>query len=70
MQEHNSTFKKSLSISNYKDTDIVCFLIAAKYLKPLSNSVVIKLANRFSITPEHLVILIEVSRKGGGLIWN
>ena len=69
MQEHNTTPNK-ISKRQGKDTNIICFIDAAKYCQPLPKSLVIKLAQRFSVTPEHLVVLIEISCKGGCLVWN
>ncbi len=69
MQEHNTTPNK-ISKRQVKDTNIFCFIDAAKYCQPLPKSLVIKLAQRFSVTPEHLVVLIEISCKGGCLVWN
>lgn len=70
MQEHNITPEDSLFDRPSEDTNIVCFLDAVKYLHPLTPSVILRLAERFSISPECLVILIEFCRNGGGLQWN
>lgn len=69
MQEHYPTPGNSLQ-SQSKDTNIQAFLACVRHLQPLSNTVVLLLSERFSVSPEHLVILIEISRKGGGVIWN
>ncbi len=70
MQEHKQTPNNNLLKRQAKDTNIICFIDAAKYCQPLPKSLVIRLAQRFSVTPEHLVILIEISCKGGCLVWN
>jgi hypothetical protein len=69
MQEHNTT-PNNISKRQAKDTNILCFIDAAKYCQPMPKSLVAKLAQKFSVTPEHLVILIEISCKGGALVWN
>jgi len=70
MQQHNQPPSNSLPKIYCKDTDINSFIKVTKYLKPLPISVMDKLAKRFSVAPEHIVILIELAAKGGGFIWN
>lgn len=44
-----------------KDTILNCFLQCVKYLYPISDNAIIRLSERFAITPEYLAALIEIS---------
>lgn len=47
------------------DTNICAFLMVAPNLKILSEQSLIKLAERFGITPKTLALLITIAEKGG-----
>jgi hypothetical protein len=68
MQEHNIT--PNNTTEQDKDTNIVCFLETVNHLQPLSDSLIERLAERFSVTLKLLKTLIEFSKKGGGISWN
>ena len=57
----NSSFK-----SHDKNTKLFWFLKAVPHLK-FSSKEINNIANRLSIAPAHLSILIDFVRKGGGL---
>ncbi len=70
MVKTSNTPNKSLFIQHSEDTKISSFLQCVQYLNPLTEIAIIKLSQRFFITPEQLALLIEISMTGGGSLWN
>ena len=68
MQKHNNS---TPNIShNGRSVNPFIFISCVSSLYPLSNTLIVRLSERFSISPESLVILIELARKEVGIVWN
>ena len=63
MKNHLDTPGNSLT-SQDKDKKILSFLKAVPHLEFTSTGIN-NIARRFSVTPEHLFVLIDLVRKGG-----
>jgi len=50
-----------------KTTNIYRFLKAVPYLETIGNSICIRLAHRFNVSPETLALIIQIATEGGGL---
>ncbi|WP_162793565.1 hypothetical protein [Runella rosea] len=53
-----------------KDTNVLAFLKAVSYLEKLNYSTVQLLAQRFTLSPEMLALLLNIAAKGGALYDN
>lgn len=69
MNKFTSTPNKSLD-SQSKDTNICAFLKTVPNLKALSRQSVLKLAERFTISPESFSLLISIASNGGAYYEN
>ncbi|OIQ16608.1 MAG: hypothetical protein BM557_09865 [Flavobacterium sp. MedPE-SWcel] len=49
-----------------KYTNSYAFLLVVKHLNLIPNQLIIKLSQRFRVSPETLVLLINIYRKEGG----
>ena len=58
----------SLLSLNDKEPQLKAFLQAFTLLFPIGSKSILLLSERFRVTPEALVFLIEIA-KGGGFVW-
>ena len=70
MIKTSNTLANSLHFEHSEDTKIISFLQCVQYLNPLTEKAIIKLSQRFFISPEQLALLIDISLKEGALLWN
>lgn len=70
MKKSFNTPSNSLRNRQSEDTNIYSFLQCVQYLNPLTDNAILKLSERFLITPECLAALIDISLRGGMLLWN
>lgn len=65
-----NTPSNSLQNRQSEDTNIYSFLQCVQYLNPLTDNAILRLSERFLISPECMAALIDISLRGGLLSWN
>jgi hypothetical protein len=52
------------------NNNIAAFLHAVPHIQQISNKAILKLSERFSISPDMLALLIKIATDGGGICEN
>ncbi len=60
-----NTSRNSLTIKQRKDTNIFLFLNCVPHFKTISEGLILKLSQRFCITPDAMALLINTAVNGG-----
>ena len=68
--KNNATSANYLLSRCDKYTKLEAFLSVIPHLQGLNNSLLLKLADRFSISPDILALLINLAAKGGAYYGN